>query len=163
RGAPALRRVARGGRRRRRVRRGGGPRVVAERVLTTHVGSLPRPQPVVDQVFAEDRGDPVDYAEYERVVAEAVREVVRLQAEAVAEAMKTEYEGIVEAGFYLQVDSPDLAMGRHIMYRDEPDDVFVDAVDVYVAAINHALRDVPADRVRLHLCWGNYEGPHHCD
>jgi 5-methyltetrahydropteroyltriglutamate--homocysteine methyltransferase len=258
---------------------------VAERVLTTHVGSLPRPQSVVDQVFAEDRGDPVDYAEYERVVAEAVREVVRAQAAAgvdlvsdgemskigyatyirhrlsgfelgdvpratpadldayprfrdrlaqsgatakylrpicrgpivyehreplerdlrtlktalegvdvagafmnapspgiialfqpnehyasrdeylgaIAEAMKAEYEGIVEAGFYLQVDSPDLAMGRHIMYRDEPDEVFVDAVDVHVAAINEALRDVPAERVRLHLCWGNYEGPHHFD
>jgi 5-methyltetrahydropteroyltriglutamate--homocysteine methyltransferase len=54
-------------------------------------------------------------------------------------------------------------MGRHIMYRNEPDDVFVEAVEVHVQAINHALRDVPADRVRLHLCWGNYEGPHHLD
>jgi 5-methyltetrahydropteroyltriglutamate--homocysteine methyltransferase len=83
--------------------------------------------------------------------------------EAIANAMKTEYEAIVEAGLYLQVDSPDLAMGRHIMYRNEPDEVFVDAVDVHVQAINHALRDVPAERVRLHLCWGNYEGPHHLD
>jgi 5-methyltetrahydropteroyltriglutamate--homocysteine methyltransferase len=82
---------------------------------------------------------------------------------AIAEAMKTEYERIVEAGIYLQVDSPDLAMGRHIMYRDQPDEDFVAAVDVHVEAINHALRDVPADRVRLHLCWGNYEGPHHLD
>ena len=255
------------------------------RILTTHVGSLPRPQSVVDQVFAEDRGEAVDRAVYDRVVGEAVSEVVRLQAEngvdivsdgemskigyatyirhrltgfelgevpratpadldaypnfrdrqvaegtapryqrpicrgpvayenkapletdlahlrtavdkvnvaggfmnapspgvialfqpneyykrreeylyAVAEAMKTEYEAIVAAGFYLQVDAPDLAMGRHIMYRNDPDEVFVKAVDMHVGALNHALRDVPGDRVRLHLCWGNYEGPHHCD
>jgi 5-methyltetrahydropteroyltriglutamate--homocysteine methyltransferase len=54
-------------------------------------------------------------------------------------------------------------MGRHIMYRDQPDEVFVERVAVHVDAINHALRDVPADRVRVHLCWGNYEGPHHLD
>jgi len=77
--------------------------------------------------------------------------------------MKIEYEGIVEAGFYLQIDASDLAMGRHIMYRDEPDEVFVKRAAVHVDAINHALRDVPADRVRVHLCWGNYEGPHHLD
>ena len=77
--------------------------------------------------------------------------------------MKTEYEGIVEAGFYLQIDAPDLAMGRHIMYRDEPDEVFVERAAVHVDAINQALRDVPGDRVRVHLCWGNYEGPHHLD
>jgi 5-methyltetrahydropteroyltriglutamate--homocysteine methyltransferase len=83
--------------------------------------------------------------------------------DAIAEAMKTEYEGIVEAGFYLQIDAPDLAMGRHIMYRDEPDEVFVERAAVHVDAINQALRDVPGDRVRVHLCWGNYEGPHHLD
>jgi 5-methyltetrahydropteroyltriglutamate--homocysteine methyltransferase len=83
--------------------------------------------------------------------------------DALADAMKTEYEGIVEAGFSLQIDAPDLAMGRHIMYRDEPDQVFVDATERHVAAINRALADVPADRVRLHVCWGNYEGPHHLD
>ncbi len=63
----------------------------------------------------------------------------------------------------LQVDAPDLAMGRHIMYRDRSDEEFLRSVEVHVAAINQALRDVPADRVRLHLCWGNYEGPHHLD
>jgi 5-methyltetrahydropteroyltriglutamate--homocysteine methyltransferase len=82
---------------------------------------------------------------------------------ALGEAMKTEYEAIVAQGFYLQIDAPDLAMGRHIMYRNEPDEAFVKAVDLHVEVLNHALRDVPADRVRLHLCWGNYEGPHHCD
>jgi 5-methyltetrahydropteroyltriglutamate--homocysteine methyltransferase len=83
--------------------------------------------------------------------------------DALAEAMKTEYEGIVNAGVVLQIDAPDLAMGRHIMYRDDPDEVFVEAAVRHVEAINQALRDVPADRVRLHLCWGNYEGPHHLD
>jgi 5-methyltetrahydropteroyltriglutamate--homocysteine methyltransferase len=83
--------------------------------------------------------------------------------DALADAMKVEYEGIVNAGFQLQIDAPDLAMGRHIMYRDQPDDVFVDATERHVAAINRALADVPADRVRLHVCWGNYEGPHHLD
>lgn len=255
------------------------------RILTTHVGSLPRPQDVVDQVFAEDRGETVDRAEYERVISAAVRQRVHDQVKAgidfvsdgemskvgyatyirhrlsgfeigevpratpadldaypnfrdrlaksgatakylrpicrgpisyrnhepldhdlarfkaaiadqpiagafmnapspgiialfqpneyyktrdeylyaIAEAMKSEYEAIVEAGIYLQIDAPDLAMGRHIMYRNDPDEVFVKAVDIHVEALNHALRNVPSDRVRLHLCWGNYEGPHHCD
>jgi 5-methyltetrahydropteroyltriglutamate--homocysteine methyltransferase len=255
------------------------------RILTTHVGSLPRPQDVVDQVWAEDKGEDVDRAEYERVIGAAVKQRVRDQVDAgvdfvsdgemskigyatyirhrlsgfevgdapratpadldaypsfrdrlakagatakylrpicrgpityehtepmehdlarlkaaidgqpvegafmnapspgiialfqpnehygtldeyldaLGEAMKTEYEGIVNAGILLQIDAPDLAMGRHIMYRDEPDEVFVKAAVRHVEAINQALRDVPADRVRLHLCWGNYEGPHHLD
>jgi 5-methyltetrahydropteroyltriglutamate--homocysteine methyltransferase len=255
------------------------------RILTTHVGSLPRPQAVVDQVFAEDRGEPVDRQVYDRVIAEAVGESVRNQIdagvdlvsdgemskigyatyirhrlsgfevgdvpratpadldayprfrdrlaqsgatakylrpicrgpiayehpeplqrdlavfagalegadvaggfmnapspgiialfqpneyyptrdeylEALANAMKSEYEAIVAAGLFLQIDAPDLAMGRHIMYRDVSDAEFVASVEVHVEAINHALRDVPGDRVRLHLCWGNYEGPHHLD
>ena len=83
--------------------------------------------------------------------------------DAIGEAMKTEYEAIVAAGFQLQIDAPDLAMGRHIMYRDRSDEEFVAAAERHVEAINRALRDVPADRVRLHLCWGNYEGPHHLD
>ena len=83
--------------------------------------------------------------------------------EAIGEAMKTEYEAIVGAGFMLQIDAPDLAMGRHIMYRDRSDEEFVAGAARHVEAINHALRDLPADRVRLHLCWGNYEGPHHLD
>ena len=70
----------------------------------------------------------------------------RAALDAIAEAMKAEYEGIVEAGFYLQIDAPDLAMGRHIMYRDEPDEVFVERAAVHVDAINQALRDVPGDR-----------------
>jgi 5-methyltetrahydropteroyltriglutamate--homocysteine methyltransferase len=254
------------------------------RIRTTHVGSLPRPQAVVDLVYAEDRGDPVDGEALDRALAEGVREIVRLQRdagvdvvsdgelskigyatyvrhrlsgfelgeapratpadldayptwrdrqvaqgtapryqrpicrgpvayvdrtpldrdlatlreavdeagvdgfvgapspgivalflpnehygttdeylEALADALKTEYEAILAAGFDLQIDAPDLAMGRHIMYRDRSDDEFVEAAERHVAAINHALRDVPGDRVRLHVCWGNYEGPHHLD
>jgi 5-methyltetrahydropteroyltriglutamate--homocysteine methyltransferase len=255
------------------------------RIPTTHVGSLPRPQDVVDVLFAEDRDEPVDPGEYDRVIGDAVRDRVRhqvdagidfvsdgemskigyatyirhrlsgfevgdvpratpadldayphfrdrlakqggsarylrpvcrgpiayehrepvqcdlqrLQAaidgqpvagafmnapspgiialfqpnqyyatleeylEAIGEAMKVEYEAIVAAGVQLQIDAPDLAMGRHIMYRDSSDAEFVASVERHVEAINRALRDVPADRVRLHLCWGNYEGPHHLD
>jgi 5-methyltetrahydropteroyltriglutamate--homocysteine methyltransferase len=255
------------------------------RILATHVGSLPRPQAVVDQVFAEDKGEAVDREAYERAVREAVKESVRNQVdagvdlvsdgemskigyatyirhrlsgfevgdvpratpadldayprfrdrlaqsgatakylrpicrgpiayehpeplrrdlavfadalegadvvggfmnapspgiialfqpneyyetrdeylEALADAMKSEYEAVVEAGLYLQIDAPDLAMGRHIMYKDVSDEEFVASAEVHVEAINHALREVPGDRVRLHLCWGNYEGPHHLD
>ena len=255
------------------------------RILTTHVGSLPRPPELVEFVFAEDRGEEVDRAEYDRLLEAAVKDRVRHQVEAgidyvsdgemskigyatyirhrlsgfevgdvpratpadldayprymkrladeggsarylrpicrgpityehpeplerdldrlskavegqpiagafmnaptpgiialfqpneyypsldeyldaIGEAMKTEYEAIVAAGFQLQIDAPDLAMGRHIMYRDRPDEEFVAAAVRHVEAINRALRDLPADRVRLHLCWGNYEGPHHLD
>lgn len=255
------------------------------RIPTTHVGSLPRPQGVVDLVFAEDRDEAVDRAEYDRVIGEAVRDRVQHQVdagidlvsdgemskigyatyirhrlsgfevgdvpratpadldayprfrdrlareggsarylrpicrgpisyehaepverdlarlsaaiagqpvagafmnapspgiialfqpneyydtldqylEAIGEAMKVEYEAIVAAGVRLQIDAPDLAMGRHIMYRDNSDDEFVASVVRHVEAINLALRDIPAEKVRLHLCWGNYEGPHHFD
>jgi len=254
------------------------------RIPTTHVGSLPRPQDVVDLVFAQDRGEPVDADEFDRVVGGAVADRVSLQVDAgvdwvsdgemskigyatyirhrlsgfelgdapratpadldaypgfrdrqareggykyqrpicrgaityehadlvardlahlaaaiegqpvagafmnapspgivalfapnehyatldeyldaIGEAMKVEYEAIVAAGFTLQIDAPDLAMGRHIMYRDRSDEEFVAGVERHVQAINTALRDIPADRVRMHLCWGNYEGPHHCD
>ncbi|MFL5865212.1 MAG: cobalamin-independent methionine synthase II family protein [Solirubrobacteraceae bacterium] len=255
------------------------------RIPTTHVGSLPRPQHVVDLVFAQDRGETVDPAEFDQAIGEAVRDRVQHQVDAgidfvsdgemskigyatyirhrlsgfevgdvpratpadldayprfrdrlaqqggsarylrpicrgpiayenaepvqrdlahltaaiegqplagafmnapspgiialfqpneyygtldeyldaIGEAMKLEYETIVAAGVQLQIDAPDLAMGRHIMYRDRSDEEFVASVERHVEAINAALRDVPADRVRLHLCWGNYEGPHHLD
>jgi 5-methyltetrahydropteroyltriglutamate--homocysteine methyltransferase len=254
------------------------------RIPTTHVGSLPRPQEVVDLVFAQDRGEPVDSAEFVRVIGDAVADRVRHQVDAgvdwvsdgemskigyatyirhrlsgfelgdapratpadldaypafrdrqareggykyqrpicrgpityehpepltqdlahltkaiegqpvagafmnapspgivalfapdehygdldayltaIGEAMKVEYEAIVAAGVKLQIDAPDLAMGRHIMYRDRSDEEFVSSVERHVEAINTALRDIPGDRVRLHLCWGNYEGPHHLD
>jgi 5-methyltetrahydropteroyltriglutamate--homocysteine methyltransferase len=254
------------------------------RILTTHVGSLPRPQEVVDLVFAQDRGESVNPGEFDRVIGGAVRDRVQDQVDAgvdwvsdgemskigyatyirhrlsgfelgdapratpadldafpgfrdrqareggykyqrpicrgpityehpepvrrdlahltsaiegqpvagafmnapspgivalfapnehygsldeyldaIGEAMRVEYEAIVAAGVMLQIDAPDLAMGRHIMYRDRSDEEFAASVQRHVEAINAALRDIPADRVRMHLCWGNYEGPHHLD
>ncbi len=255
------------------------------RILTTHVGSLPRPQPVVDLLFAQDRGEPYDpeafaqtmrtavsdavarqvsagvdvvsdgemskisYATYirHRLTGFEIGEVPRatpkdlddypafkdrlsrlgatpqyhrprctgpiavrdhaalhedirhLQAavvqhgagaafmnaaspgviavfqpndyyptpvaylQALAEAMRTEYEAIVAAGLYLQIDAPDLAMGRHIKFRDVDDETFLRNAELQVEALNYALQNVPGDRVRMHVCWGNYEGPHHHD
>ena len=82
---------------------------------------------------------------------------------ALADAMAAEYEAIVESGLELQIDAPDLAMGRHIRFRDASDAEFMQAAEQQVEALNHALRNVPAQRVRMHVCWGNYEGPHHYD
>ena len=83
--------------------------------------------------------------------------------EALAEAMRPEYEAIVGAGLILQLDSPDLGLGRHMMYKDRSDADYLRLIGQHVAVLNHALRNVAADQVRMHVCWGNYEGPHHCD
>lgn len=253
-----------------------------DRILTTHVGSMPRPQIVVDQLFAQDRGENYDPAAFDAVMTRAVREVTQKQRDAgvdvvsdgemskisyatyirhrltgfeiaevpratpkdlddfpafkerlaqqggtpkyhrpvvrgeiqikdlsplekdianlkaalaeldvaegfmnaaspgviavfqpneyyrsdedylqaLAEVMKIEYEMITNAGLILQVDCPDLAMGRHIRFRDVDDATFKKAAQRQVEALNYALENVPADRVRMHLCWGNYEGPH---
>src|SRR5262245_6633715 len=253
-----------------------------DRILTTHVGSLPRPQPVVDQLFAEDRGDALDRAAYDATMARAVDEVVRAQVgagldvvsdgetskisystyirhrltgfesgdapratprdldefpeykerlirvgaspryrrpicrgeirvkdlsplhkdianlkraaaaagareafmnaaspgviavfqpnehyatqgaylDALAAAMREEYEAIVAAGLLLQIDAPDLAMGRHVRFRDADEAEFLRNAELQVEALNRALANVPAVRVRLHICWGNYDGPH---
>jgi 5-methyltetrahydropteroyltriglutamate--homocysteine methyltransferase len=253
-----------------------------DRILTTHVGSMPRPQYVVDQLFAQDRGENYDPDEFDRVMSRAVREVAQKQVDAgvdiisdgemskisyatyirhrltgfeiaevpratpkdlddfpafkerlaqqggtpkyhrpvvrgaiaikdltplekdidnlksalgevdategfmnaaspgviavfqpneyyeddasylhaLAEVMRVEYEAITNAGLILQVDCPDLAMGRHIRFRDADTDTFKQAAERQVEALNYALQNVPSDRVRMHLCWGNYEGPH---
>ena len=252
-----------------------------ERILTTHVGSLPRPQEVADLLFAQDRDERYDPAHFDEVMRRGVSEAVRLQQaagidivsdgetskisyatyirhrltgfegdsprptpqdidelpdyrdklvaqgasakylrpvckgpikvkdreplgrdigrikealaksnvaegfmnavspgtiavfqpneyysshaayiEALADAMREEYETIVQSGLLLQVDCPDLAMGRHSRFRDLTDEEFLRAAEVQVDALNHALANVPADRTRLHICWGNYEGPH---
>ena len=252
------------------------------RIPTTHVGSLPRPQDVVDLLFAQDRGEPYDQAQFDQTMQRAVADAVKLQAqagvdfvsdgemskisyatyirhrltgfepgnvpratpqdlddfpeyrdkiaamgatpkylrpickgpigvknleplhndiarlkkavaetkgvegfmtaaspgtiavfqpneyypsheaylEALASAMREEYETIVNAGLLLSVDCPDLGMGRHIRFRDVDDKEFVRNAHVQVEALNHALAKVPAERVRMHICWGNYEGPH---
>jgi 5-methyltetrahydropteroyltriglutamate--homocysteine methyltransferase len=80
-----------------------------------------------------------------------------------SEIMKEEYDAIVQAGFLLQVDCPDLAMGRHLAFPDLSTSEFLKIAEANVEALNHALRDIAPDRLRLHLCWGNYEGPHHRD
>ena len=263
---------------------------MAQRILTTHVGSLPRPERVVTQLFAQDSGMNYDAAEFDRTMAAEVADVVARQAksrvdvvsdgemskisyatyirhrltgfelgempravprdlddfpdfkerlaklgatpkyqrpictgpiavkdlsglhkdianlqaacaaaaapgqpplrafmnsaspgviavfqpnkyyastelylQALADAMATEYEAIVAAGLDLQIDAPDLAMGRHIKFRDVDDTEFLRNANLQVEALNHALRKVPAERIRMHVCWGNYEGPHHHD
>jgi 5-methyltetrahydropteroyltriglutamate--homocysteine methyltransferase len=82
---------------------------------------------------------------------------------AIAEAMRHEYEAVARAGFVLQIDCPDLAMGRHIQYANLSLEDFRKAARLHIEALNHALANVPAEQARLHLCWGNYEGPHHYD
>jgi 5-methyltetrahydropteroyltriglutamate--homocysteine methyltransferase len=79
---------------------------------------------------------------------------------ALAREMRKEYELIVQRGFVLQLDCPDLAMERARFFQDDPLDRFLDAVALHVDAINEAIAGLPADRIRLHLCWGNYDGPH---
>lgn len=83
--------------------------------------------------------------------------------DAVGEALRLEYEAIVNHGFILQIDCPDLALERHVSYLDQSDSSFLGFVERVVTALNKALRSVPRDRVRMHVCWGNYEGPHDCD
>ncbi len=259
---------------------------MTDRILTTHVGSLPRSKAVTDLVFAVERGDPVDAARFDAVIGAAVDDVVARQVhvgidlvsdgemskisyatyikdritgfdgdsprtppadledfpaflarqnngggtptyrrpkcvgpvapktlapldddlkhmaaalarhrpaqgsdvagfmnaaspgvialfqpndhyatqdaylEALGEAMRPEYEAIVGAGLILQLDSPDLGLGRHMMYKGRPDAEYLTLIAMHVEVLNTALRNVPADRVRMHVCWGNYEGPH---
>ena len=254
---------------------------MTDSILTTHVGSLPRSAAVTDLVFAAERGDPIDQAQFDAVIGAAVDEVVARQVaagidlvsdgemskisyatyikdrisgfdgdsprtppadledfpdflarqsksggtptyrrpkcvgpvapmtlapldadlehltaalahhrpvggfmnaaspgvialfqpneyyqtqddylEALGEAMRPEYEAIVGAGLILQLDSPDLGLGRHMMYKDRSDADYLTLIEFHVEVLNHALRNVPAERVRMHVCWGNYEGPH---
>jgi 5-methyltetrahydropteroyltriglutamate--homocysteine methyltransferase len=254
------------------------------RIQTTHVGSLPRSQPVVDLIFARERGEAVDEPTFDAVMAAAVDEAVRRQVEAgvdlvsdgemskisyatyikdrftgfdgdsprrtpadllefpgfmkrlassggtptyrrpccvgpigvrtleplhqdiarvkaaaskhgaagvfmnsaspgvvalfqpnqhyadddayleaLARALRHEYHAIVDAGLMLQIDSPDLGLGRHMMYKDLDEAAYLARIEQHVEALNFALAAVPADRVRMHVCWGNYEGPHHKD
>jgi 5-methyltetrahydropteroyltriglutamate--homocysteine methyltransferase len=79
------------------------------------------------------------------------------------DVMKEEYDAIHRAGLVLQVDCPDLAMSRHLAFHELSEAAFLKIAEGNVEALNHALRDIPPDRMRLHLCWGNYEGPHHRD
>ena len=82
---------------------------------------------------------------------------------AIADAMRHEYETVAKAGFVLQIDCPDLGMGRHIQYADLDLAGFRKRAQLHVEALNHAVKNIPAEQLRMHLCWGNYEGPHHYD
>ncbi|MEL7298593.1 MAG: cobalamin-independent methionine synthase II family protein [Pseudomonadota bacterium] len=83
--------------------------------------------------------------------------------EALSNAMATEYRMIIDAGFDLQLDSPDIGLGRHMMFKDRSDEDYVKLASSHIEALNAALEGIPKERVRLHVCWGNYEGPHHHD
>jgi 5-methyltetrahydropteroyltriglutamate--homocysteine methyltransferase len=83
--------------------------------------------------------------------------------EAIGAAMQEEYEAIVEAGFVLQLDCPDLAMAGHTTFQELSEADFLKRAQLHVEVLNHALSNVPADRARIHICWGNYEGPHDHD
>ena len=82
---------------------------------------------------------------------------------ALADAMAAEYKAIIDAGLVLQLDSPDLGLGRHMLFKDKSDEEYQAQASLHVDALNQALDGIPRDRVRLHVCWGNYEGPHHHD
>jgi 5-methyltetrahydropteroyltriglutamate--homocysteine methyltransferase len=83
--------------------------------------------------------------------------------EALANAMQVEYEAITDAGLILQLDSPDLGLGRHMMFKDKSEKEYLDLAGLHVEMLNHATRNIAPEKMRLHVCWGNYEGPHHCD
>jgi 5-methyltetrahydropteroyltriglutamate--homocysteine methyltransferase len=82
---------------------------------------------------------------------------------AIAAAMKPEYDAIAAAGFVLQLDCPDLAMAKHTGFQELDENEFLRRAEIQVEALNHAVRDIPADAMRMHICWGNYEGPHDHD
>ena len=83
--------------------------------------------------------------------------------EALAHAMKDEYETIVSSGLDLQLDCPDLALSRHMLFNDLSDEEFIKVAGLHIDALNFALSEIPSEKVRIHICWGNYEGPHVCD
>jgi 5-methyltetrahydropteroyltriglutamate--homocysteine methyltransferase len=121
-------------------------------------------------VLDEDRSafvEPFMCAPSPGIVAMAVRnehyDTLEAYLAALGTALKVEYEAIVRRGFLLQIDAPDLALERHITYKDQPVAAFVHFVEQVVAAINRAIANVPRERVRLHVCWGNSETPHDVD
>ena len=83
--------------------------------------------------------------------------------EVLGEVMKGEYERIVESGLTLQLDCPDLALSKHMLFNELSDEEFIKIADQNIEVLNHALRDIPPEKIRMHICWGNYEGPHVCD
>jgi 5-methyltetrahydropteroyltriglutamate--homocysteine methyltransferase len=156
------------------------------RILTTHTGSLPRSRELTDPIAWKDReAVQQDIATLKAAVGgRQVEEVFMTAASpgvianflpneyyptedadlsALAESMKEEYQAIVQAGFLLQLDCPDLAMTRVSQFAHLTINAFKDVVAQHVDVLNSALDGLPPERLRLHLCWGNYEGPHHHD
>ena len=82
---------------------------------------------------------------------------------AIASAMAEEYKAITDAGLILQLDSPDIGLGRHMMFKDQPDKEYIKLASLHIEALNHALSGISKQQIRMHVCWGNYEGPHHHD
>ena len=87
----------------------------------------------------------------------------RAYLRALGEALRHEYEAVVDAGFILQLDCPDLALEHHVSFHDAGEAKFLKFVEGVVETLNEAIRNIPPERVRMHVCWGNYEGPHDCD
>lgn len=119
----------------------------ALKATPAHEGFVNAASPGVIALFQPNRHYP-DHASY---------------LEALANAMQAEYEAITNAGLMLQLDSPDLGLGRHMMFKDKSDAEYQKLAHLHVEMLNHATRNISPDRMRLHVCWGNYEGPHHCD
>src|SRR5437899_2784217 len=130
-----------------------------DRILTTHAGSLPRSPALLEMLVRLSKREPVDAAAMANAHYATLDEYVL----ALAAALSVEYRAIVEHGLVLQLDCPDLAMERHTLFADRPLADFLRWVDLVVGAINHAIAGIPPDRVRLHVCWGNYEAPHTLD
>jgi 5-methyltetrahydropteroyltriglutamate--homocysteine methyltransferase len=123
-----------------------------------------------NSVIDEDRSafiEPFMCAPSPGIVAMAVRnehyDTLEAYLDALGKALKVEYQAIARHGFLLQIDAPDLALERHITYKDQPVSAFVGFVELVVATINRAIEGIPRDRVRLHVCWGNSESPHDAD
>src|SRR5439155_1254530 len=134
------------------------------RILTTHAGSLPRTPELTALLVRRSRREPFMTAPSPGIIAAAMtnEHYPRLEdyVHALATALRTEYEHIVAQGFVLQIDCPDLAMERHTRFADRPLAEFLAFMELVVGAINAALANIPRERVRLHVCWGNYNGPH---
>ena len=113
----------------------------------TPVGFMNAASPGVVALFLPNRY----YSNYETYLA------------ALSDAFRYEYQAITAAGLLLQIDCPDLALARHMIFTDKSDEEFVRTASMHVEALNAALDGIPEDRIRVHICWGNYEGPHVCD
>jgi 5-methyltetrahydropteroyltriglutamate--homocysteine methyltransferase len=148
---------------------GGLPKAIGE-VKYLDAGTIAGECRHFRNVLAETPGafvEPFMSAPSPGIVAMAVRneyyDTLQSYLAALGAALRTEYEAIVKHGFVLQIDAPDLALERHITFKDSPVAAFVGFVEEVVATINNAVRNIPRERVRLHVCWGNSESPHDCD